>query len=50
MEVLLLLLGCLMRLEKALLLIRSDLAVLDEVLLVSVRIQAILELGFLFLA
>ncbi len=40
-----------MRLKKGLLLlVRGDLAVLDEVLLVAVRIQAIRELGFLSLA
>ncbi len=40
-----------MRLEKCLLLfVRGDLAVLDEMLLVAVRIQAIRELGFLSLA
>ncbi len=51
MEVLLLLLGGSMRLEKGLLLfVRGDLAVLDEVLLVAVRIDAIRELGFLSLA
>ncbi len=40
-----------MRLEKGLLLsVRSNLAVLDEVLLVAVRIQEIRELEFLSLA
>ncbi len=48
MEVLLLLLGGSMRLEKGLLhFVRGDVAVFDGVLLVAVRIQAIRELGFL---
>ncbi len=51
MEVVLLLLGGSMRLEKGLLIsVRGDLAVLDEVLLVAVRIQVVRELGFLSLA
>ncbi len=50
MEVLLLLLGGSMRLEKGLFFfVRGDLAVFNEVLLVAVRIQAIRELGFLSL-
>ncbi len=51
LEVLLLVLGGSMRLEKGLLLfVRGDPAVLDEVLLVAVRIQALRELRFLSLA
>ncbi len=48
---LLLLLGCSMHLEQGLLLfVRGELAVVDEVLLVVVRIQEIQELGLLSLA